>query len=43
MPADNAYREFRAAKTKVRYGVLLGAVLAAIGLAVMVGWLVSET
>ena len=35
MPADNAYREFRAAKTKVRYGVLLGAVLAAIGLAVM--------
>ncbi len=35
MSADNAYREFRAAQTKVRSGVLLGAVLAAIGLAVM--------
>ena len=35
MPADNTYREFRVAKTKVRHGVLLGAVLAAIGLAVM--------
>ncbi len=35
MPADNAYREFRGAKTKVRYGALLGPVLAAIGLAVM--------
>ncbi len=35
MPADNAYREFRFAKTKVRYGVLFGAVLAAIGVAIM--------
>jgi hypothetical protein len=35
MPADNAYREFRAAQTKVWHGVLLAAVLAAIGLAVM--------
>ncbi len=35
MPTDKAYREFQAAKTRVRSGVLLGAVLAAIGLAVM--------
>jgi hypothetical protein len=35
MPADNAHREFRGAKTKVWHGVLLGAVLAVIGLAVM--------
>ncbi len=35
MPADNTYREFRGAKTKVWHGVLLGAVLAVIGLTVM--------
>jgi hypothetical protein len=35
MPTDNTYREFRGAKTKVWHGVLLGAMLAVIGLAVM--------